>query len=428
MSDETIKEVFDIIVNMDVVRAQKVLPEFDARDASASIVDALNIVTVALEDKQVEVDNLKETNKDLLLSLQEVSRYQSALDISSIVSITDGKGRITYVNDMFCEISGYTKAELIGQNHNILKSDHHKRVFWDGMWQIISQGNIWQNEIMNLNKEGIGYWVDTSIVPFFNSEGEIVNYLAMGHDITKRKLQEEEAREYHLQLESINKNLERFAHTVSHDLKSPLNNAKGLVTIIESSLGEEQPEEVREYLGLLNETNDKMRSLIDGILQYSKASGRDAKLERIDLEPFINEVAITLTAKGDAKIVFKNPLPEISYNNTVLKQVISNLMSNALKFNDKEQCVIEFASSMDDHYYHISIADNGPGVAKEHQENMFKLFNKVNQDKTKDSSGVGLATVKKIVNEAGGNIWVDSTLGFGTKFTFTVRIKPKTQW
>lgn len=428
MSEETIKEVFDIIVNMEVVKAQKELLQFDDADASASIVDALNIVTVALEDKQSEIDNLKETNSELLLSLQEVSRYQSALDISSIVSISDGNGIITYVNDMFCEISGYTKAELIGQNHSILKSDQHKRVFWDGMWQIISQGNIWQNEIMNLNKEGIGYWVDTSIVPFFNSQGEIVNYLSMGHDITKRKLQEEEAKEYHLQLESINKNLEYFAHTVSHDLKSPLNNAKGLVSIIENSLGDEQPDEVREYLGLLNQTNDKMRSLIDGILQYSKASGREAKLERINLEPFINEVADTLTAKGDAKIVFKNELPEISYNNTVLKQVISNLMSNALKFNDKNQCVIEFSSTMDDHYYHISISDNGPGVAKEHQENMFKLFNKVNQDKTKDSSGVGLATVKKIINEAGGNIWVDSTQGFGTKFTFTVRIKPKTQW
>ncbi|MEO9966680.1 MAG: PAS domain-containing sensor histidine kinase [Reichenbachiella sp.] len=428
MSEETIKEVFDIIVNMEVVRSQKEIPQFDKNDASASIVDALNIVTVALEDRQSDIDNLKETNKDLLLSLQEVSRYQSALDISSIVSIADENGNITYVNDMFCQISGYTKSELIGQNHNLLKSDHHKRMFWDGMWQIISQGNIWHNEIMNLNKEGIGYWVDTTIVPFFNSQGKIVNYLSMGHDITKRKLQEEEAKEYHLQLESINKNLEQFAHTVSHDLKSPLNNAKGLVSIIESSLGEDQPEEVRQYLSLLNETNDKMRSLIDGILQYSKASGRDAKLDRIDLQPFIQEVGDTLTAKGNAKIIFKNDLPEISYNTTVLRQVISNLMSNAIKFNDKEQCTIEFSSRMDDHYYHISIADNGPGVAEKHQEEMFKLFNKVNQDKAKDSSGVGLATVKKIINEAGGNIWVESSLGAGTKFTFTVRIKPKTQW
>lgn len=427
MSDETIKEVFDIIVNMEVVRSQKDAPDFDENDATASIVDALNIVTVALEDRQSEIESLKETNRDLLISLQEVSRYQSALDISAIVSITDQQGVITYVNDLFCEISGYTKNELIGQNHSIVKSDQHKRVFWDGMWQIISQGNIWENEIMNINKEGIGYWVDTTIVPFFNSQGQIVSYLSMGHDITKRKLQEEEAMEYHLQLESINKNLEQFAHTVSHDLKSPLNNAKGLVTIIETTLGDNMSDEVKEYLGLLNKTNDKMRSLIDGILQYSKASGRDTNLERIDLEPFIREVADTLTAKGDARFVFKNKLPEISYNGTVLRQVISNLLSNAIKFNDKKQCIVEFSSAMDDHYYHISVSDNGPGVAKEHQENMFKLFNKVNQDKTKDSSGVGLATVKKIINEAGGNIWVDSKPGFGTKFTFTVRIKPKVQ-
>ncbi|UXX78354.1 PAS domain-containing sensor histidine kinase [Reichenbachiella carrageenanivorans] len=428
MSEETIKEVFDIIVNMEVVKAQKEQPQFDEEDASASIVDALNIVSVALEDRQVEIDNLKETNKELLLSLQEVSRYQSALDISSIVSIGDKDGNIMYANDMFCQISGYTKEEVLGKNHNILKSGEHKRVFWDGMWQIISQGNIWHNEIMNLNKEGIGYWVDTTIVPFFNSSGKIVSYLSMGHDITKRKIQEEEAKEYHVQLESINKNLEQFAHTVSHDLKSPLNNAKGLVSIIESSLGDDQPAEVQEYLILLKKTNDKMRSLIDGILQYSKASGREATLARIALEPFIQEVADTLTAKGQAKLVFKNALPEISYNETVLKQVISNLMSNAIKFNDKEQCVIEFSSRMDDHYYHLSVTDNGPGVRKEDQENMFKLFNKVNQDKTKDSSGVGLATVKKIVNEAGGNIWVKSTLGVGTTFTFTVRIKPKVHW
>lgn len=425
MSENTIKEVFDIIVNMEVVKSQKDIPDFDENDATASIVDALNIVSVALEDRQSEIASLKETNRDLLLSLQEVSRYQSALDLSAIVSITDDQGKITYVNDLFCEISGYSKNELIGQNHSILKSDRHKRVFWDGMWQIISQGNIWENEIMNINKEGIGYWVDTTIVPFFNSQGKIVSYLSMGHDITKRKLQEEEVLEHHQQLESINKNLEQFAHTVSHDLKSPLNNAKGLVTIIETTLGDNLSPEVKEYITLLNSTNDKMRSLIDGILQYSKASGRDATLERIDLEPFIREVADTLTAKGNAQFKFINQLPEISYNGTVLRQIISNLLSNAIKFNDKDQCKIEFSSMMDDHYYHISISDNGPGVPKEHQENMFKLFNKVNQDKTKDSSGVGLATVKKIINEAGGNIWVDSKPGFGTKFTFTVRIKPK---
>jgi signal transduction histidine kinase len=295
------------------------------------------------------------------------------------------------------------------------------------MWQIVSQGNIWNNEIMNLSKEGIVFWLDTTIVPFFNRNGDVVNYLAMSHDITKRKNEEDEAIEYQQHVERLNKNLEQFAHTVSHDLKSPLNNANGLVDIIEITLGDDMSDELRQYIDLLKITNGKMRSLIDGILKYAKASGKNQDLEQINLRDFVVEVGETLTAKGKAKLNFLNELPTVTYNNTVLKQILSNLMSNAIKFCDKEECEIKFSSLDDDHYYHISVSDNGPGVDKASHKDMFKLFNKVNENKEIDSSGVGLATVKKIINESGGNIWVDSELGFGTTFTFTVRKKPRTQ-
>lgn len=419
MEDETIKEIFEIITNMDIVKEQIARPEYDASDPVSSIVNVLNIVSEAFEDQNVVLDRLQN-------SISEALRYKKALDHSALVSITDPEGNIKYVNDLFCELSGYSKRELIGQNHSILKSKKHKSTFWNGLWQIISQGNVWQNEIHNLSKEGIGYWVDVTIIPFLDQKGEASSYLSMSRDITKKKNKELETTEYHTHLESINKNLEQFAHTVSHDLKSPLNNAKGLLTIVEGTLGPDVSEETKMYIELLKDTNEKMRGLIDGILSYSKASGRDRENQKIDLKAFILEVGNTLIEKGKLDYIFKTDFPTVMYNEVVLKQVLSNLLSNAIKFNNKDRCIVELSCNEDDHYYHISIYDNGPGVAKEFQEEMFKLFNKVNENAEIDSSGVGLATVKKIINESGGNIWVNSEVGYGTEFIFTIRKKPRT--
>ncbi|WP_347861423.1 EAL domain-containing protein [Salimicrobium sp. PL1-032A] len=143
-----------------------------------------------IEDRTRKV----ETERELARTLKSLEDMKYALDQSSIVAITDRQGRITYVNDKFCEMSGYDKAELIGGTHRIINSSYHSREFFKKMWRTIGSGDVWKGEIRNRARDGSYYWVDTTIVPLHNEEGKPVQYLAIRNDITDKKRNEEKIR------------------------------------------------------------------------------------------------------------------------------------------------------------------------------------------------------------------------------------------
>jgi len=227
----------------------------------------------------------------------------------------------------------------------------------------------------------------------------------------------------HESLEEKNQELERFAHVAAHDLKSPLIGISSMAQMFSEEYNSKIDEEGKSMLGLIEDSSDKLRTMIDGLLEYSCCENvlTDNK-SGINPEELKNELAGLFSFEKKLNITLDTTVTEVLTNKTALDQILINLMANAIKYNDKEITEIKIGISETDKYYDFFIQDNGSGIAPKNQEKIFKVFEVLTaSDKYgRSGNGIGLATVKKLVEKLGGIIKVESKLGEGSKFTFTI--------
>ncbi len=214
--------------------------------------------------------------------------------------------------------------------------------------------------------------------------------------------------------------LENFAHIVSHDLKAPLRGISSIATWIQADYGDKLDDLGREQLQMLVQRVQRMHQLIDGILKYSRVGQCQGEPEAIDLTTLIPEIIGSLAAPAHIKITLNDSLPNIRYDLTRITQIFQNLISNAIKYMDKKEGHIHVDVSEDEREWTFSVIDNGPGIAEEYFDKIFNIFQTLASKDQYESTGVGLAVVKKIVEECGGRIWLTSQIGNGSTFCFTI--------
>lgn len=245
--------------------------------------------------------------------------------------------------------------------------------------------------------------------------------LLLQREVVDRERAEAELARLVRELENANRELTDFAHIVSHDLKAPLRAISALASMLAHDYREHFDAAGREQVDLLISRVRRMYSLVDGILAYSRLGRvREERIE-VDLHE-VAEHAVDLIAPPEhIEVKFENPLPTFNCDPTRMLQVFQNLVGNAIKFMDKPQGAIRIGSAPCDEGLKIYVADNGPGIEQRHFDRIFKVFQTLHARDEIESTGIGLAIVKKIVEAYKGQIWLESTIGEGTTFFFTLR-------
>ncbi len=379
-------------------------------------------------DKCIETVTLKRRVNEQNEHIRQLSRAVEAGP--SAVVITNSKGIIKYVNPKFTEMTGYTPEEAIGQNPRILKSNKMPADIYEELWGDITDGNEWHGEFLNRKKDGGLYWESASISPIFGGQGDITHFVAVKEDITERKRAAEKIEILNTtlaarasELEAANQELEAFNSMVSHDLRKPLTNINCNCQVILELYRATLNEQCHDYVKDIYTETLRMSQLIDTLLTFSRLGRAELHLQPVDLSGTAAYVAKTfrqaepgrnctvhieegIRAEGDPKL---------------LKVVLENLLGNAWKYTGKrEKAIIEFGVTEIDGERVCFVRDNGIGFDMAYAEKLFLPFERAPDARDFEGYGIGLSTVRRIIQRHGGKIWAESEPDKGAAFFFTL--------
>lgn len=326
----------------------------------------------------------------------------------------DNDDIILLANQSFCDMSGYSLLDLIGTKaSNLLFNLSDKNVIQTKNEMRIS-GISDSYEVTAKTKDGqTKFWM-ISGAPNYNVNGEIIGSIGVHLDITQQKSLEFQKEQLLLRLEKQNEQLNEYAQIVSHDLKSPLRSIHSLISWIKEDNLDEFSEQSIEYLKLIEDKVEKMDHLIHGILTYSKMDTLDLSTEEIDVNDVIMNIINIIHIPDNIQVKINNQLPTITADKYRMQQLFQNLIGNAVIYIEKPNGLVEVDFTEEKEHFIFSIKDNGPGIALENQEKIFKVFQSFT--KNEKSTGIGLSIVKRIVDNYKGEIWIESQLSVGTTF------------
>lgn len=334
---------------------------------------------------------------------------------TNAVIICDKVGKIEWVNTSFLEMSGFPMEEVLGRKPGqLLQGPETSSDTIEYMKTQIRTGLPFNCEIINYSKTGQKYWVRIQGQALYNKDNEIIKFFAIEEDITKKKEMEQQ-REFLLDsLEKSNKELEDYASIVSHDLKSPLRSIHSLIAFIKEDNVNELNSQTLEYLGMMENKVEKMDHLIEGILTYTKIDKTEITLENVNTQEIVQNIINMIHIPSHISVQIKCDLPIIKADRYRIQQLFQNIISNAVNYIDKPTGLVEVdCKSLPTHYL-FSIQDNGPGIADENKEKIFKIFQSLQS--SDHSTGLGLSIVKKIIDLYQGQIWIESKVGQGATF------------
>ncbi|MBN2008204.1 CHASE domain-containing protein [candidate division KSB1 bacterium] len=360
------------------------------------------------------------------------SRFRSLVETSNDwIWQIDQHAIFTYSSPQGKQVLGYTPQEIIGKTpYWHIHPDDVDRIkvsFNDAAKQYQPLHNL---ENISLHRDGRRIALETNAAPIISQNGELLGFRGISRDITERKKAEAVIRKLNdeleqrvikrtAQLEAVNQELKEFAYIISHDLKAPLRAVSQLATWLYDDYTDKFDEQGKLKLELLIGRVRRMGQLINGVLEYSRVGRIDEQQDAIVLTELVKEIVESLAAPERITINVDSTLPVIHGSRIRITQLFQNLISNAIKFMDKPDGRINISSKESDDKWQFAVADNGPGIDKSNYQRIFQIFQTLQSRDDVECTGIGLTLVKKIVEQAGGMVWVESIPGRGSTFYFT---------
>jgi PAS domain S-box-containing protein len=361
---------------------------------------------VVVERWRGQLERDRTALEESVVRLEEL-RY--ALDQAAIVAATDQRGIITSVNDKFCEISKYSRDELLGQDHRIINSGYHPKEFIRELWRTIAQGRVWRGEIRNRAKDGTLYWVDTTIVPFLDAGGKPRQYLAIRSDITQRK-----AAEAQLANQAALTQLGQLAAVVAHEVRNPLAGLRGSLEVLSPRVAATPRE--REVIQTMIERIDTLNAKVTDLLRFARPLA--PVLQSLDVSPLIREAIASAQAAVGAEcpaIEFASAPVMVRADSEMLRAALLNLLLNACQSGGGP---IEITSADEGDRCRIAVLDRGSGISRDVMGRVFEVF----YTTKKSGTGLGLPIVKRLMDLQEGTVSLGPRPGGGTVAEITIPI------
>ena len=386
-----------------------------------------NVVITAIRDEQGCLLGFGNVTRDLTERRQADLRYRLLIEAVTDYAIysLDAGGHITSWNPGAERIKQYSSDEIIGKHFSIFYTPEDRA---KGMPQFVlhtaaTEGHF-EGEGWRVRKDGTRFWSSVAVTPVRDEKGNVVGFSKITRDITDRKKLLDQIREHAEELElriaereQTNAELEAFSYSVSHDLRAPIRAITGFADALREEYGDRLDDTAHEYLRHVLDGAARMNRLVEDLLNYSRLSRIELLVTDV---PAARATASALKSVGATDGTIQVNIPdnaEVRAHEPTLSQVLFNLINNALKFrrpDAKPRVIISYA--VKDRFGRISVSDNGIGIAPQHQERIFQVFERLHGTEEFPGTGIGLAIVKRAVERMGGRIGVESELGRGSTF------------